>query len=145
MVHIPYRGGGPALADLIGGQLQLMFGNASSTLPFVRSDAVRALAVTAATRQAYAPDLPTIAEAAIPGFAVAEWYAVIGPAGIPAAIAERLNHELLAFVGTPDGRAKLLDLGAEIIGGTPHEFGTFLRADLARTAALIRSADIKAE
>ena len=145
MVHVPYRGGGPALADLVGGQLQLMFGNASSTLPFVRDDQVRALAVTAATRQAYAPDLPTIAEAAVPGFAVAEWYAVIGPAGIPPAVAERLNREILAIVGTPEGRAKLLDLGAEVVGGTPADFGAFLRADLARTEALVRSAGIRAE
>ncbi|MDB5375463.1 MAG: Tripartite-type tricarboxylate transporter, receptor component TctC [Belnapia sp.] len=145
MVHVPYRGGGPALADLVGGQLQLMFGNASSTLPFVRADQVRALAVTAATRQAYAPDLPTIAEAAIPGFEVVEWYAVIGPAGLPQAVAERLNREILAIVGTPEGRARLLDLGAEIIGGTPAEFGAFLREDMARTEALVRSAGIRAE
>ena len=145
MVHVPYRGGGPALTDLVGGQLQLMFGNASSTLPFVRSGQLRALAVTAATRQAYAPELPTIAEAAIPGFAVAEWYAVIGPAGIPDAVAERLNREIIAIVGTPEGRARLLDLGAEIIGGTPADFAAFLRADMARTEALIRSANIRVE
>lgn len=145
MVHVPYRGGGPALADLVGGQLQLMFGNASSTLPFVRADQVRALAVTAATRQAYAPELPTIAEAAIPGFSVVEWYAVIGPAGMPAAVVDRLNREILAIVGTPEGRAKLLDLGSEIVGGSPADFGAFLREDMTRTEALIRSANIRAE
>jgi tripartite-type tricarboxylate transporter receptor subunit TctC len=145
MVHVPYRGGGPALADLVGGQLQLMFGNASSTLPFIRADQVRPLAVTAATRQAYAPELPTIAEAAIPGFAVAEWYAVIGPAGMPAAVTERINREILAIVGTPEGRAKLLDLGAEIVGGTPAAFDDFLRADMARTEALVKSAGIRVE
>ena len=145
MVHVPYRGGGPALADLVGGQLQLMFGNASSTLPFVRAGQVRALAVTAAARQAYAPELPTIAEAAIPGFAVAEWYAVIGPAGMPPAVAARLNREILAIVGTPEGRARLLELGSEIVGGSPADFGAFLRADMARTEALIRSARITAD
>ena len=145
MVHVPYRGGGPALADLVGGQLQLMFGNASSTLPFVRAGDVRPLAVTAAHRQAYAPGLPTIAEAAIPGFEVAEWYAVIGPAGLSPEIAARLNREILAIIGTPEGRAKLLELGAEVVGGTPAEFGAFLRADLERTEAVIRRAGIKAE
>jgi len=144
MVHVPYRGGGPALADLVGGQLQLMFGNASSTLPFVRADQVRALAVTAATRQAYAPELPTIAEAAIPGFAIVEWYAFLGPAGMPAPIVERLNREIMAIVGTPEGRAKLLELGAEIVGGTPAEFGAFLRADLARMEALVTKANLRA-
>jgi tripartite-type tricarboxylate transporter receptor subunit TctC len=145
MVHVPYRGGGPALADLVAGNLQLMFGNASSTLPFVRGDQLRPLAVTAAARQAYAPDLPTIAEVAIPGFAVAEWYALIGPAGMPAPVVERINREVMAIVGTPEGRAKLLDLGAEVVGGTPGEFGAFLRTDMTRTEALIRSAGIRAE
>jgi tripartite-type tricarboxylate transporter receptor subunit TctC len=144
MVHVPYRGGGPALADLVGGQLQLMFGNASSTLPFVRADQVRALAVTAATRQAYAPELPTIAEAAIPGFAIVEWYAFLGPAGMPAPIVERLNREIMAIVGTPEGRAKLLELGAEIVGGTPAQFGAFLREDLARMEALVTKANLRA-
>jgi tripartite-type tricarboxylate transporter receptor subunit TctC len=144
-VHVPYRGGGPALLDLIGGQVQLMFGNASSTLPFVRNDQLRGLAVTAATRQSYAPELPTIAEAAIPGYGVAEWYAVVGPAGIPAMAAERLNREILAIVGTPEARARLLDLGAEIVGGTPAEFGAFLRQDLVRMEALVRSANIRSE
>lgn len=145
MVHVPYRGGGPALADLVAGNIQLMFGNASSTLPFVRGDQVRPLAVTAATRQAYAPDLPTIAEAAVPGFAVSEWYGFIGPAGMPAPVVERINRELMAIVGTPEGRARLLDLGAEVVGGTPAEFGAFLRADMVRTEALIRSANIRVE
>jgi tripartite-type tricarboxylate transporter receptor subunit TctC len=145
MVHVPYRGGGPALTDLVAGNLQLMFGNASSTLPFVRGDQVRPLAVTAATRQAYAPDLPTIAETAFPGFAVSEWYAMIGPAGIPAPVVERINHEIMAIVGTPEGRAKLLDLGAEVVGGTPADFAAFLRTDMTRTEALIRSAGIRVE
>ncbi|WP_158292102.1 Bug family tripartite tricarboxylate transporter substrate binding protein [Paracraurococcus ruber] len=145
MVHVPYRGGGPALADVVAGNLQLMFGNASSTLPFVRGDQVRPLAVTAAARQPYAPDLPTIAEAAVPGFAVSEWYAVIGPAGMPAPIVERINREFLAIAGTPEGRAKLLDLGAEVVGGSPADFAAFLRADLTRTEALIRNANIKVE
>ena len=145
MVHVPYRGGGPALADLVAGNIQLMFGNASSTLPFVRGGSVRPLAVTSAARQAYAPDLPTIAEAGYPGFAVTEWYAMIGPAGMPQAVVERINREIMAIVGTPEGRAKLLDLGAEVVGGTPAEFGAFLRTDMTRTEALIRRAGIKAE
>jgi len=145
MVHVPYRGGGPALADLVAGNIQLMFGNASSTLPFVRGDQVRPLAVTAATRQAYAPTLPTIAESGFPNFAVVEWYAVIGPAGMAAPVVDRINREFMAIAGTPEGRARLLDLGAEVVGGTPAEFAAFLRSDLTRTEALIRSAGIKVE
>lgn len=145
MVHIPYRGGGPALADLVGGQLQLMFGNASSTLPFVRADTLRALAVTAATRQAYLPDLPTVAEAGLPGFEIVEWYAMIGPAGIPPAIVERLNVAIMAIVGSPESRARLLDLGAEVIGGTPVQFGEYLKTELERMTRLVRTANLRME
>ena len=144
MVHVPYRGGagadGPGRWPVAAHVRQCKFD------PALRAQRpIAALAVTAATRQAYAPELPTIAEAAIPGFAVAEWYAVIGPAGIPDAVAERLNREIIAIVGTPEGRARLLDLGAEIIGGTPADFAAFLREDMARTEALIRSANIRAD
>lgn len=145
MLHVPYRGGGPAIADLIGGQIQLMFGNASSTLPHVRSGAVRPLAVTAARRQSYLPDIPTIAEAAIPGFAIAEWYAVVGPAGMPPAIVNRLNREILAIAGTEEGRARLLDMGAEVIGGTPQDFSTFLRGEVDKIGRVVREARISAE
>lgn len=145
MVHIPYRGGGPALADLVGGQLQLMFGNASSTLPFVRADTLRALAVTAATRQAYLPDLPTVAEAGLPGFEIVEWYAMIGPAGIPPAIVERLNLAIMAIVGSAESRARLLDLGAEVIGGTPAQFGEYLKTELERMTRLVRTANLRME
>jgi tripartite-type tricarboxylate transporter receptor subunit TctC len=145
MVHIPYRGGGPALADLVGGQLQLMFGNASSTLPFVRADQLRALAVTAATRQAYLPDLPTVAEAGLPGFEIVEWYAMIGPAGIPPAIVERLNVAIMAIVGSPESRARLLDLGAEVVGGTAAQFGDYLKTEMDRMTALVRTANLRME
>lgn len=145
MVHIPYRGGGPALADLVGGQLQLMFGNASSTLPFVRADLLRALAVTAATRQAYLPDLPTVAEAGLPGFEIVEWYAMVGPAGIAPDIAERLNRAIMAIVGSAESRARLLDLGAEIVGGTPAQFGAYLQSELDRMTALVSTANLRME
>jgi len=145
MVHIPYRGGGPALADLVGGQLQLMFGNASSTLPFVRADSLRALAVTAATRQAYLPELPTVAEAGLPGFEIVEWYAMIGPAGIAPAIIERLNLAIMAIVGSPESRARLLDLGAEVVGGTAAQFGEYLKTEMDRMTALVRTANLRME
>jgi tripartite-type tricarboxylate transporter receptor subunit TctC len=145
MVHAPYRGGGPALADLAGGQIQLMFGNASSTLPHVRSGAVRPIAVTSARRAPYLPDVPTVAEAGVPGFDVVEWYAVIGPAGMPPAFAERLNREIMAVAGTPEGRARLLDMGAEVVGGTPAEFGAFLRGEVDKIGRVVREARISVE
>ena len=145
MVHAPYRGGGPALADLVGGQIQLMFGNASSTLPHVRSGAVRAVAVTSARRAPYLPDVPTVAEGGVPGFDVVEWYAVIGPANMPPAVTGRLNGEIMAVVGTPEGRARLLDMGADVVGGTPAEFGAFLRGDVDKIARVVREARISVE
>jgi tripartite-type tricarboxylate transporter receptor subunit TctC len=145
MVHVPYRGGGPALADLVGGQIQLMFGNAGSTLPHVRSGAVRPLGVTSARRAPYLPEVPTVAEAGVPGFDVVEWYAVVGPAGMPAGAAERLNREIMAVAGTPEGRARLLDLGAEVVGGTPAEFGAFLRAEMDKIGRVVRDAKIPME
>ena len=145
MVHVPYRGGGPALADLMGGQIQLMFGNASSTLPHVRSGAVRPLAVTSGHRAPYLPEVPTVAEAGVPGFDVVEWYAVVGPAGMPPDATARLNREIMAVAGTPEGRARLLDMGAEVVGGTPAEFGAFLRAEMDKIGRVVRDAKISME
>jgi tripartite-type tricarboxylate transporter receptor subunit TctC len=145
MVHVPYRGGGPALADLVGGQIQLMFGNASSTLPHVRSGAVRPLGVTSAARAPYLPEVPSIAEAAIPGFDVVVWYAVIGPAGMPPAVTARLNREIMAIAGTPEGRAKLLDMGSQVAGGTAEEFGAFLRGEVDKIGEVVRRARIAVE
>jgi tripartite-type tricarboxylate transporter receptor subunit TctC len=145
MVHAPYRGGGPALADLVGGQIQLMFGNASSTLPYARSGAVRPIAVTSARRAPYLPEVPSIAEAGVPGFDVVEWYAVIGPANMPQAVTERLSREIMAIVSTPEARARLLDMGAEVVGGTPAEFGAFLRAEVDKIGRVVREARISVE
>lgn len=145
MVHVPYRGGGPAIAALVAGEIQLMFGNGSSTLPHVRTGAVRALGVTSAQRQPYLPEVPTISEAALPGFDIVEWYAVIGPAGMPEPVVNRLNREFMTIVGTPEGRARLLDLGSLVVGGTPAEMGALLRGDVEKIGRVVREARITME
>ena len=145
MVHVPYRGGGPASADLVAGNIQLMFGNASSTLPHVRAGSVRPLAVTAGRRVPFLPDLPTIAETAVPGFDIVEWYAFFGPAGIPPGIVRRLNEAIMAIAGTPEGRARLQEMGALVTGGTPEEFGAFLRGEVEKIGRVVREARISAE
>lgn len=145
MIHVPYRGGGPALADLAGGALQLMFGNASSTLPFVRDGRVRPLAVTSAQRAPYLPDLPTLAESGLPGFAIDEWYACIGPAGMPPAVVRRLNAAILEIIGAPAERARLLDMGAEVAGGSPEEFGRFMQGEMDKIGRVVRGAGISVE
>lgn len=145
MVHVPYRGGGPALTDLVAGSLQLSFGNASSTLPFVRDGRLRAIAVTSAQRVPYLPEVPTIAESGIPGYAIDEWYGCIGPAGMnPAAIAG-LNAAMLKIIAAPAERAKLLDMGAEVAGGSPEEFGRFMLADMDKIGRVVRDARITLE
>jgi tripartite-type tricarboxylate transporter receptor subunit TctC len=103
MTHVPYRGGGPALTDLVAGQIPMMFGNAGSTLPHVRNGSVRPLAVTSARRLPFVPELPTVAESGLPGFEVVEWYAFFGPAGMPREAVERFNREVMAIVGTAGG------------------------------------------
>ena len=145
MVHAPYRGGGPALADLVSGHIQLMFGNASSTLPFVRDGSLRAIAVTSATRAAYLPHVPTVAEQGLPGFAIEEWYACLGPAGMAPRAVERVNAAFNTIIAEPSERARLLEMGAEVVGGTAEEFGRFYRAEVEKIAAVVRDARIRVE
>jgi tripartite-type tricarboxylate transporter receptor subunit TctC len=145
MVHVPYRGGGPAIADLAAGSLQLMFGNASSTLPFVRDGRVRAIAVSSAARAAYLPEIPTIAEAGLPGYAIDEWYGCIGPPSMaPAAIA-RLNAAIGDIITAPAERARLLDMGSEVVGGSPEAFGRMLAEELDKIGRVVRDARIRLE
>ncbi|MBL6077927.1 tripartite tricarboxylate transporter substrate binding protein [Belnapia sp. T18] len=144
MLHAPYRGGGPALADVVAGHLLLMFGNASSTLPFVREGSLRAIAVTSAARAAYLPEVPAIAET-LPGFAIDEWYGVLGPGGMPSAVAERLNAAFMDIVTQPAERARLLEGGAEVAGGTVEDFRRFMAEEIDKIGAVVRDARITAE
>ncbi|MBP0446984.1 tripartite tricarboxylate transporter substrate binding protein [Roseomonas sp. SSH11] len=145
MIHAPYRGGGPALADLVAGSLHLMFGNASSTLPFVRDGSLRPIAVTSAQRARYLPDLPTIAESGLPGFAIDEWYGCIGPRDMAPAAVERLNAAMSAILSAPAERARLLEMGAEVAVGTPAEFGQLIARDVEAIGRVVRDARITLE
>ena len=145
MTHVPYRGGGPALTDLMAGNVPIMFANATSALPHVRGGRIRALGVTAAQRLPFLPEAPTIAEAAIPGYQIAEWYGIVGPRGMPPAAAQRLNTLIGGIITAPEMRQKLLDSGAEVVGGTADTFGTLIANDVARYGQVIREAGITAE
>ena len=145
MVHIPYRGGAPAIVDVIAGQIPMFFGNMASALPHVKSGKVKALAVTGRTRSPAMPQLPTIAESGLPGYEVYEWNALFAPAGTPPDIIERVQREVVRALAVPEVRERLASLGAEPVGSTPAELEKFRRAEMGKWAAIIKRAGIKPE
>jgi tripartite-type tricarboxylate transporter receptor subunit TctC len=144
MMHIPYKGTGPALVDLLGGQVQVMMNSAVSMLPQVKSGKLRALAVTGLRRLAALPDLPTVAET-VTGYEAASWYGILAPARTPRPVIDKLNREIVAIVRLPDLRDRLAAEGAEAVGNSPEEFAAFIRRELARWAAVIKGAGIRLE
>ncbi len=145
MLHVPYKGSAPALTDLIGGQVQLMFDSLPSSMPFIKSGAIRPLAVTTLRRSAALPDVPTLAEAGYPGFSISTWYGVWAPAGTPAAVVQRLSSEIAAIVRSPEVRAQLEKLGAEPVGNTPAEFTAFTKAELVKWASIVKQSGAKVD
>ncbi len=145
VTHVPYRGGAPALADLVGGQLTFMIENMPGTLPLVKSGKLRALAVTGSKRAALAPELPTFAEAGVPGYEVIGWTGVFAPKGTPPEILARLNAEMAKLLRSPEVKDQLAGLGAEPGGKTSAEFAAFVRAESARWGKIIKDLGIKPE
>lgn len=145
LLHVPYKGSAPALTDLIGGQVQLMFDSLPSAMPFVKSGAIRALAVTTSKRTPALPDVPTIAESGYPGFSISTWYGVWAPAGTPAAIVQKLSGEIAAIVRQPDVRAQFEKLGAEPVGNSPAEFSAFTKAELTKWAGIVKASGAKVD
>ena len=144
-VHIPYKGTGPALIDLIAGQIEMMFATPVATLPHVRSGKLRSLAMTGAKRSQAVPDLPTVAEAALPGFSAEAWYALLAPAGTPPPVIARLNMEAVKAVQHPDVKTRLGGEGAELVGATPEQTMQFIQSEIVRWGKVIKGAGIKAE
>ena len=130
VVHIPYKGAGPALSDVVGGQVPLMFIASPPAVGFISSGKLRGLGVSSARRLAILPRIPTIAESGYPGFEVNNWYAVVAPAATPMAIVMRLNTEINAILAAPDIKERIAALGAEPAGGTPEQFGQRLKAEM---------------
>ena len=145
MVHVPYKGAAPALADLLGGQVQLMFSTMPPALPHVKDGKLRALAVTSAKRSPAAPDLPTLDEIALPGFEANTWHGVVVPAGTPATIVARLNREIVAILHLPEVVERLSGQGAEPVGSTPEEFAAYIRSETLKWAKVVRDSGAKAE
>ncbi|WP_431284040.1 Bug family tripartite tricarboxylate transporter substrate binding protein [Humitalea sp. 24SJ18S-53] len=142
MQHIPYRGSGPAIADLMAGNVQVMFDSIPSSAGAVRAGQLRALAVTSTTRTAAFPELPTVAEAGVPGFDISTWYGIWAPARTPMPIVERLQQATASAVAAPEAAARLASLGAEPVADTPAQFAAFCRSEYDRWGALVRTAGI---
>ncbi len=145
MVHIPYKSSAPSLIDLIAGQIQVLFNNAISTVPFIKAGQVRALAVTSIKRMPAIPELPTIDEAGVKGYDNSSWSAVAAPAGTPKEIVARLNSELNAIMKLPEIQEKSSAVGAVIIGGTPEQFSDYLKSEIAKFARVVKEAKISAQ
>ena len=145
LVHVPYKGASPALADLLGGQVQIMFSTMPPALPHVRDGKLRALAVTSAKRSPAAPELPTVDEAGLPGFEANTWHGVVLPAGAPPSIITRLNREIVAILHLPEVMERLSSQGAEALGSTPEEFAAYIRSETAKWAKVVRESGAKAE
>lgn len=142
LMHVPYKGSGPALTDMLGGQVDLMFDSITSARPHIQSGKLRALGVTTAKRSSALPDVPTIAEAGVPGYEVSPWFAVFAPAGTPADVVARLNKVLNESMKQPDTLKKLESVGAEPIGSTPQELAAHLRKERDRWDKLIKERKI---
>jgi tripartite-type tricarboxylate transporter receptor subunit TctC len=143
LVHVPYKGAGQVMQDLIGGQVAIFFSGMPPAMPHVRSGKLRALAVTSTHRSASAPDVPTMAEAGVPGFDINNWFAFFAPAGTPADVIGKLNTEINHALKQADVREKLASAGAEAVGGSAEELAKFLRAESAKFASLIRLSGAK--
>jgi tripartite-type tricarboxylate transporter receptor subunit TctC len=145
LLHVPYRGSGPAVIDVVAGRVAIMFDGVPSLLPFILADKLRPLAAASLTRNPILPQLPTFAELGYGGMDISLWFGIVVPAATPRTIIGRLNAELAKIVAMPDIRKSFTDQGAEMGGGTPERFGTFMRAESARWLAVVRQAGIKPE
>jgi tripartite-type tricarboxylate transporter receptor subunit TctC len=144
MVHVPYRGGGPALNDLLGGQVQVMFPTSIASIEHIRAGRLRALAVTTATRSEELPDIPTVAEF-VPGYEASVWFGIGAPRTTPAEIVDKLNKEINAGLVDPKFNARLADLGGTVLAGSPADFGKLISDETEKWAKVIRAANIKPE
>jgi len=145
MVHVPYKGLAPALADLLSGEVQLMFSSMVAIIPHIKTGRLRALAVTGRKRSPLLPEVPTLEESGLRGYEAGSWYGILAPAGTPPQIVAKLNAEIVQALQQPAIRARLAAEGAEAIGGTPGEFAAHINAELARVGKLLRHGGVRLE
>jgi tripartite-type tricarboxylate transporter receptor subunit TctC len=146
IVHVPYKGPGPALQDLLAGQVNMLFDTVASSMPQVRAGKLKGLAVTTTTRSAIAPEVPTMVEAGIAGYEIAPWFAAYAPAGTPAPVIDKLNAEMRRILALPDVRAAFVDQqGMTLIASSPAELGAYTQREIAKWAAVVKATGARAE
>ena len=145
MLHVPYKGSGPAVTDLLGGQVDYMFDSITSAAPHIRSGKLRAIGVTTLKRSSALPEVPAIAEAGLPGYELSPWFAVYMPAGTPQPIVDKMNAALLEAMKLPEVRARFASIGAEPIGSTPQQLATHLAAEMTKWGKIIQDRGIRAD
>jgi tripartite-type tricarboxylate transporter receptor subunit TctC len=145
LLHVPYRGSGPAVLDLIAGRVTMMFDATPSLLPQIEAGKLRPLAAASPQRHRLLPDVPSFAELGLPGMDIALWYGVVAPAGTPAPIVQRLNAEMQKILAMPDVRKNLTEQGADVAGGSPDDFAAFMRNEMNRWGPVVKAAGIKPE
>jgi len=138
MIHVPYKGSGPAIVGLLGGEVDFMFDSLSSSLPQIKAGKFRALAMASARRSRILPEVPTVAESGVPGFDVSVWYSVLAAAGTPAPIVQRLHAEIVRAMKAPEAKEKIEGFGYDIVGSTPAEADAFIRAEITRWAKVVK-------
>jgi tripartite-type tricarboxylate transporter receptor subunit TctC len=145
IVHVPYKGAQPALTDVIGGQVQMMFATSASVIPYIKAGRLRALAVTTAQRSASVPELPTVAEAGVPGFEATTWHGVVVPAATDFSIIKKLNQDIVTVLNSTDLKEKLNNLGAEIATGTPKDFADYIARETPKWAKVVKDSGARPE
>ncbi|MCE2947243.1 MAG: Bug family tripartite tricarboxylate transporter substrate binding protein [bacterium] len=145
VLHVPYKGATPVLADLMGGQIDYYFGGISGALPFARNGKLRALAVTGRTRSSQLPEIPTVSESGLPGYDITTWFGLVSSAGVPKPVVDTLNDALRRMVAEPEMRKFLDAQGLDPVSSTPDEFASFMRAEVPKFAAIAKAAGLKPE
>lgn len=145
LTHVPYKGSAPAISDLVGGQVDLMFNTLLSSMPHVKAGRLNALAVTPAKRTASAPELPTIAESGVPGYEADAWSGLLAPAGTPAAVVSKLNKEINEILQMPDVKKRFLEDGADLVGGSPEQFGRHLRNEVKKWGEVVKASGARVD
>jgi tripartite-type tricarboxylate transporter receptor subunit TctC len=145
LVHIPYKGNVPALVDVMGGQVPVMFDQTATVLPQVRAGKVRALAISSAKRSATMPDLPTVAEAGLPGYESTAWFGFLGPAGMPKEVVAKLSGAIIKILNSPEVNENLTNRGIDVIASTPVEYDAFMKTEVAKWATVVKASDLRVD